>query len=153
MARYYCPTARETYGLLPDFLASHLPGTLAEIEAVAAEVESGPSIEAVAEKLRPDIGLLGAVRWVRRRVEYTRRALAVTPGLLPQLFAGIELKLRAFARVLETMSVLETLRDRLAAYVGRVSSPFGLRRYLRGGRTAHDPDQQRVWAVERGAET
>jgi hypothetical protein len=151
IARYYCPTAHETYGLLPDFLASHLSGTLAAIEAVAAEAEAGASIERVAEKLRPDIQLPGAVRWVRRRVQYVRRALSVAPGLAPALFAGVELTLRAFRAVLGAACVLEALRDRVAHYLVRIASPFGLRRWLRRRRIAVEPDQQREGAVKEAA--
>ena len=40
IARYYCPTARETFSLLPDCLASHFPGELDAIEHVVATVEA-----------------------------------------------------------------------------------------------------------------
>lgn len=152
VARYYCPTARVTFSLLPDFLASHLPGTLAEIEAVVAEVEAGETIEAVATRLRPEVQLPAAVRWVRRRIGYVRRALSVTPGLLPALFAGIELSLRAFAAVLRTSAVLAALRVRMPSYLMRIASPFGLRRWLRGSGVAVEPLQQRRGAERRGAD-
>lgn len=151
IARFYCPPARMTFSLLPDFLASHLSGTLAEIETVAAEVETGATIEAVAEKLRPDIQLPGAVRWVRRRVEYVRRALSVAPGLAPALFAGIELTLHAFGAVLSAACVLEALRNRVARYLVRIASPFGLRRWLRRRQISVEPDQHREGAVKQGS--
>ena len=62
IARYYCPTARETFSLLPDCLASRLPGTLDAVETVVATVEAARSVEAAAEALRPDITLAAAVR-------------------------------------------------------------------------------------------
>jgi hypothetical protein len=40
IARYYCHTARETFSLLPDCLASHFPGELNAIEQVVATVET-----------------------------------------------------------------------------------------------------------------
>ena len=43
IARYYCPTARETFSLLPDCLASHFPGELDDLEQVVATVDAAPS--------------------------------------------------------------------------------------------------------------
>jgi hypothetical protein len=64
IARYYCPTARETFSLLPDCLASHFPGELDAIEHVVAAVETARSVEAAADILRPDTTLPSAVRWI-----------------------------------------------------------------------------------------
>jgi transposase-like protein len=75
IARYYCPTAHETFSLLPDGLASHFPGALDPIEQVVATVEAARSVEAAADVLRPDITLPSAVRWVRRRLTPVRCAL------------------------------------------------------------------------------
>ena len=44
--RYYCPTAHETFSLLPDCLASHFPGALDALEHVVATVETARSVEA-----------------------------------------------------------------------------------------------------------
>ncbi|HEY3357207.1 MAG TPA: hypothetical protein VGQ83_28415 [Polyangia bacterium] len=55
VARWYCPTAQTTWSLLPDCLASRLSSDLAEVEQVVARVEAGPSVEAAAAALRPDI--------------------------------------------------------------------------------------------------
>ncbi len=52
VARYYCPTAHETFSLLPDCVASHFPGGLAAIEDVVAAVEDARSVEAAADTLR-----------------------------------------------------------------------------------------------------
>jgi hypothetical protein len=64
-----------------------LPGSLDEVEQVVAIVEAkvaaGESIEKAAEKIRPDIVLPGAVRWVRRRLGYVRMALLALVTLLP----------------------------------------------------------------------
>jgi hypothetical protein len=53
IARYYCPTAHETFSLLPDSLASRFPGDLDDLELVVAHVETARSIEAAADRLRP----------------------------------------------------------------------------------------------------
>ena len=68
ITRYYCPTAHETFSLLPDCLASRFPGDLDDLERVVAQVDAARGIEAAADGLRPDIVLPSAVRWVRRRL-------------------------------------------------------------------------------------
>jgi len=75
--RWYCPTAHETFSLLPDCAATRVSSTLAEIEAVVVAVErarrdSGYSLELVARARRPDIEPAGATRWVRRRLRWVR---------------------------------------------------------------------------------
>jgi hypothetical protein len=86
VARYYCPTAHETFSLLPDCLASRFPGDLDAIEVVVAAAEMAPSVEAAADSLRPDaITLPAAVRWVRRRIRLVRATLLIAVTLLPDL--------------------------------------------------------------------
>ncbi len=125
--RWYCPEAHATFSLLPDFLASHLPGPLVEIEAVAAAVEAGPTVEAVASELRPDIELPGAVRWVRRRLRWFREAVSVARGLL-EVLAGVELRPSAVGRALSAAAgtALVCLRAQLCHQLGRIAAPTGL---------------------------
>jgi hypothetical protein len=78
--RWYCPTGKVTFSLLPDCLASRLPGTLDEVEQVVATVETrqaqGASLEKVSAELRPDLmDPRNAVRWVRRRVHAVKVVL------------------------------------------------------------------------------
>ena len=57
VARWYCKPGHTTFSLLPDCLAAKLSSTLAAIETVMDAVEQRESsLEAVAEKLRADIG-------------------------------------------------------------------------------------------------
>ena len=88
IARYYCPTAHETFSLLPDCLASRFPGDLDDLERVVAQVDAASSIEAAADVLRPDIVLPSAVRWVRRRLTLVRATLLAVVTLLPDRFGG-----------------------------------------------------------------
>jgi hypothetical protein len=92
IARYYCPTAHETFSLLPDCLASHFPGALDAIEQVVATVEASRSVEAAADVL-PRITLPSAVgsasaaqagpsRPARHR-HSCRTSSRVTPGWRP----------------------------------------------------------------------
>ena len=124
IARYYCPTAHETFSLLPDCLASHFPGELAAVEAVVAAVEAARSVEAAADVLRPDITLPAAVRWIRRRLTPVRRALLAIVTLIPDLFTG-DARLAAVRRALATPSALVALRTHAAAYLPTLPTPLG----------------------------
>ena len=124
IARYYCPTARETFSLLPDCLASHFPGELDAIEHVVATVETARSVEAAADVLRPDITIASAVRWVRRRLMQIRRALLVIVTLLPDLFTG-DARLAAVRLALATPFALVALRTHAAAQLTTLPTPLG----------------------------
>jgi hypothetical protein len=124
IARYYCPTARETFSLLPDCLASHVPGELDAIEHVVAIVETARSVEAAADILRPDITLASAVRWVRRRLTPVRRALLAVVTLLPDLFTS-DARLAAVRLALATPSALVALRTHAAAHLATLPTPLG----------------------------
>jgi hypothetical protein len=124
IARYYCPTARETFSLLPDCLASHFPGELAAVEAVVATAEASRSVEAAADVLRPDITLPAAVRWIRRRLTPVRRALLAIVTLLPDLFTG-DARLAAVRLALATPSALVALRTQVAPHLTTLPAPLG----------------------------
>ena len=57
--RWYCRKARQTFSLLPDFLASRLSGTLIELEDVINKVENSPSQESAVQNMRIYIELAG----------------------------------------------------------------------------------------------
>ncbi|MGH8607255.1 MAG: hypothetical protein ACREX9_07520 [Gammaproteobacteria bacterium] len=88
VSRWYCPHGHRTFSLLPDCLAARFPGSLCTIEQVVAQVEQAESLEAVADRLRPDVELPGAIRWTRRRVRSVHAALSALRGLHPERFAG-----------------------------------------------------------------
>lgn len=63
IARWYCPEGRQTFSLLPDFVAARLPGLLASIDDSITVASSAKSMEVAADALRgPDISLPGAVQ-------------------------------------------------------------------------------------------
>lgn len=126
IARYYCPTAHETFSLLPDGLASHFPGALDPIEQVVATVEAARSVEAAAETLRPEITRASAVRWIRRRLLPVRLALLTVVTLLPDGFTG-DARLSAVRGALATTSALTTLRTHAAPHLAVLPSPLGFR--------------------------
>lgn len=144
IARYYCPDSHTTFSLLPDCLASRLSSTLAEVESVAAAVESrSGSIESVAAKLRPDIGLQGAVRWVRRRVMAVRTALVTLKGLLPNLLAGTEPTLSGMrARVAGGDGVLPRVRELVGEQLLALPPYVGLGPRAERGKARRDGGQQ-----------
>jgi hypothetical protein len=128
IARWYCPTGRTTFSLLPDFLSSRLSGGLDEVEEVVAtalaKVAAGSSIEKAAGEIRPDIELPGAVRWVRRRLGAVKMALLALVTLLPGQL-GNEPCLSPVRKALGTKSALVRLREVGAAHLGALAPPFG----------------------------
>jgi hypothetical protein len=142
IARYYCPTAHETFSLLPDCLASRFPGDLDDLERVVAHVDAAPSIEAAADILRPDIVLPSAVRWVRRRLTLVRAALLAVVTLLPALFCG-DAHLGAVRVALATDHALVSLRAKATTLLSALPRPLGFGRHVRpssarGRRHQHD---------------
>jgi hypothetical protein len=131
VARYYCPEQHTTFGLLPDFYASRVPGTLDDIERAAARAEVSTSLEQAAEALRPgdqpDAVTLGvAVGWVRLRVAWVRALLVTVAGLFPDLFAGVRLSVQCFREHLGTSRVLVALRGICAPHLYALPRPLGL---------------------------
>lgn len=134
IARWYCPQGHRTFSLLPDHLAARFPGTLAEIEQVAAAAQDASSLEACAHQLRPDpIGLPGALRWVRRRLTVVRALLPLAVTLLPALLQGCAATVTAVRQRLQVPNALERLRALLARELPALASPLGLRHRRRGG--------------------
>jgi hypothetical protein len=131
VARWYCPRGRTTFSLLPDCLAAKLPGTLAEVEQVVGVVEQASSVEAAADRLRPDIELPGRLRWVRRRRALVHAALAALLVLRPEVLGGCEPTLGSVRSQLQTEQVLPVLRQLGEPQLPQLSPPLGF-----GARTA-----------------
>jgi len=129
IARFYCATGQTTFSLLPDFLASRLPGTLDELEQVAVTVDAAASVEKAASELRP-ADVVGAVtsraatRWTARRMALLRAALMAVAGLLPDVVAGAGTVTDLRAR-LGTERALVALREMCAAHLGSLPPPLG----------------------------
>jgi hypothetical protein len=123
VARYYCPTARETFSLLPDCLASRFPSDLDDLERVVVAVEAARSVEAAADTLRPDIVLPSAVRWVRRRLRLMRAALMLMATVLPDLVGHT--RLHAVRATWATDRALVAVRHRGATHLPAWPRPLG----------------------------
>jgi hypothetical protein len=145
ITRYYCPTAHETFSLLPDCLASRFPGDLDHLECVVAQVEAARSIEAAADVLRPDSVLPSAVRWVRRRVTLVRATLLAVVTLLPDLFRG-DAHVGAVRAALETDHALVLLRGRAAPLLAALPRPLGFGPQAPGRRARVPGRQHRMGA-------
>ena len=131
MARLLCPKAGTTISLLPDFLASRLTGTLAEVEAVVEAAEAAESQEAALERVRPAaaenaVTLLSGLRWLRRRLSAVDAALVAAVTLVPAL-AGCQPTLGALGERLGAREVLVTLRQAAAEHLAAMSAPLGFR--------------------------
>ena len=131
VARWYCPQAHATIGLLPDFYASRLPGTLDALEETVMRVEKAETIEKAADELRPAdapdaVTLPTAVRWVRLRLELVKAVLIAVLGLLPDRFAPGPPTIRHFRDRLGTDHVLVALRGIAQAHLHVLPLPLGL---------------------------
>jgi hypothetical protein len=124
VARYYCAAAQKTFSLLPDCLAARLSGDLDEVERVVAAVEAAPSVEAAADKLRPDIHLPGAIRWVRRRLMAVRAVLLALVTMSPERLGGCAPTLHEVGARLGT-PVLRQVRAFAGRHLGAVAAPVG----------------------------
>jgi hypothetical protein len=136
VARFYCPVDRVTFGLLPDFLAARMPGTLEQVQQAAQAVEAFERGEAVleqaADELRPPaeqrqgVELRSAVEWVKRRHRAVVGALAAVVAALPDVFGGCCATVESLAQRLGTAAVLTAIRQVTAERGGELPAPVGL---------------------------
>ncbi len=124
IARWYCREGRTTFGLLPDCLAARLPGTLLEIEVVLNTVRDSTSQEKAADKLREDIELIGALRWIRHRIFLVRAALAILIERLPA-FQKCTPTVSCFQEILGLQFVLPVLRGYAHEHLQMLPAPLG----------------------------
>ena len=124
IARYYCRQGQTTFSLLPDFLASGMPGTLAEVQHVVEVAERSPGVWAAVDALDLEASLLSAARWVRRRTLPVRAALSALCGLVP-LLAGVEPTICSMRPVLGADDVLVRLRSVGAGHLASLPPPIG----------------------------
>ena len=126
VARWYCPESHTTFSLLPDCLAARLPGTLADLEAVAVAAEGARSVEAAANALRRDaVELPGALRWVRRRVRLVHNVLVRVIGLIPDRLSGCAATMVAVRARLASDRALMRLRDLVCGQLRVLPAPLG----------------------------
>ncbi len=130
VARWWCPKRRASISLLPSFLAARLSGTLAAVEDVVVKVEAAGGVAAAVDALHPPdaadaIGLVCALRSIRRRVAAIRAALLAIATLMPDRFAGVLPTLGSFRARLGTERVLVALRDLAERHLRALPVPLG----------------------------
>jgi len=130
IARFRCPTARVTFSLLPDCLASRLPSTLVEVEEAVEGVERrGGTMAELGAELRPaeeEVDRVqGAVRHLRRRCQSVYGALVTIIGLLPDRFVGHPPTISGFRAALGVEHVLVALRELVAEHLRNLPPPLG----------------------------
>lgn len=130
VARWWCPVARKSISLLPEFFAARLSGTLDEVEAVVAAVEQAGSVSAALEDVHPAdaadaIGLPGALRSMRRRVRAVYAALLAIITLMPDLFIGTAPTITGMRAVLSTGRALVRLRELAGQRLSSLPTPLG----------------------------
>jgi len=131
VARCYCPRECVTVGLLPDFYASRLPGTLDALEEAVARVEDAKSVEQAAQEARPAeaqdaVTLATAVRWVRLRVQLVTATLSALLALCPGRFGSGAPTVGHFRAQLGTTRALVSLRGVAEAHLHALPMPLGL---------------------------
>jgi hypothetical protein len=141
IARWYCRAAHTTFSLLPDCLAARLCGSLDAVEDVVAAAEGARSVEAAADRLRPEVELPGAVRWTRRRVAAVRDALVTIIGLYPDRLPGATPRIGALRSRLG-QRVLVAVRELACAHLRSLPAPVGFRPRVRRRRRARRGTQQ-----------
>ena len=130
VARWWCPVARKSISLLPEFLAARLTGTLDEVEAVVAAVEQAGGVTAALEAVHPAdaedaVGLQCALRSMRRRVRAVHAALLAIITLLPDRFAGTRPTIEGLRIALSTHRALVALRELAATHLPALPAPLG----------------------------
>jgi len=127
VARVRCKPCEVTIGLLPDFLASRVSGTLDEFEQVASAADQAVSQWQVAEQTRPYEGAFeSAVKWVRYRIQTVRELLRSAVGLVRELF-GCEPTLGTVRdRLGVDGGVLRALRALCEVHLESLAAPLGL---------------------------
>lgn len=124
VSRWYCPEARVTFSLLPDCLSARLTGSLDQVEQALVAAES-LGMEPAAQALRvQEVGLPGALRWLRRRWKGVRAAGLVLITAMPTRLGTVP-EVRAIRDVLGTDRALVSLREIGAAHLHALPPPLG----------------------------
>jgi len=148
--RWYCRKGHTTFSLVPDFAASYVSDSLPAIEAAVlafeAQSAAGATVAAIAESLRPDIELQGAVRWLARRRVWVAAALTLLVGIAPQVLAGLEQTLTCANARMATPCALVRVREIAAGQLPHAPAPVGFSRRTRKRKVRRRSVQHRTGA-------
>jgi hypothetical protein len=139
IARFYCPRAKTSFSLLPDFLSSRYAGELAEFESVCVAAESEDSLS-VCNVVRPvenavSISARSAARWVGRRLALFSVMMRALLGVAVEQVQGVHTATQLRER-LECNAALVELRAIVAAHLGSLAPPLGFGPWPRAPRGA-----------------
>jgi hypothetical protein len=124
VSRWYCPEAQVTFSLLPDCLSARLTGSLDQVEQALVAAES-LGVEPAAQALRvQEVGLPGALRWLRRRRNGVRAAVLALITAMPTRLGSVP-EVRAIRTVLGTDRALVSLREVGADHLQALPRPLG----------------------------
>jgi hypothetical protein len=101
-------------------------------------VEAAASVESAADKLRPEIELPGAIRWVRRRLRPVRAVLLALVTLVPELAGSCQPTLGAVGQQVGT-PVLRQVRAKAEKHLEALAAPVGFGPRPRPGRRGRAP--------------
>lgn len=110
---------------LPDALASHFSGTLAQIEAHVLATEQAVSIAAAAMYRRTEIELPGALRYLSRVCKAVHGALNSCRALHPESFSSLPATIIGFMARFSNGCVLISLRALIAHHLPQLPTPLG----------------------------
>jgi len=141
--RFRCPQSGQTVSLLPNCLAAHLAGTLAEVEHVVREAVRPGFPRGGWKRLHPSsyLGTAGGRRWVGRRIERVQCCLTLLTTLLPDRYGLLEPTVEAFGTALGTAAVLVKLRAVAATELAVLPAPVGFSRRMAAVKPAFQPAQ------------
>lgn len=124
--RYLCRRTGRTVSLLPDCFCSQCAGDVDRLEKLALAREGGQTAAEVAETFREEIGLQGALRWVRLRLGAVSSFLTLIWTLYPAHFEGVEPRVGDLRQHWQTDRVLVALRQIAESELPRIRPPLGL---------------------------
>jgi hypothetical protein len=129
-----------------------LPGALIEVEDAMNRVEAAPSQERAVRDLRIDIGQVGVLRWIRRRLLLVRAGLTLSIELFPLLLQDCRPCISSFRAALGVAYVLPALRMHAEPHLHILPPPIGFgprpqhkkhKKMPFQHKTGTDPPQQR----------
>ena len=129
IVRYYCRESHQTFSLLPTFFAARMPGTLAQLEGAAAELERDGADWQEVRKVHGNgyIDDSSVRRWARRRLLHVRVFLTLVMGLFPQPFEGCQPTLESVRGRLRGDCFLVSARSLCSEYMQSLPTPVGLK--------------------------
>ena len=140
IARWYCADSHTTFSLLPDCLAARMPGSLRQLEQIAAAIEQDQEPLEVMRHIRDNakyVESAAQLRWLARQLSALQRVLVTVCGLLPDVFAGCPPAVLPMRAALDAPWLLSALREHCAEHLQYLPPPLGFFQI----RSSTDPPQ------------